>query len=110
LNVLIALLLVGIAACNLVASVRSLRDQFSVRHERVAHLLLIWCLPVAGALLVFFMLRDGPETTSGCYPNEPDVGDEYVADFGRPNDRGYMKSPDDVFHSTSTQGGESSHD
>lgn len=53
---------------------------------------------------------DTIKTTScdGTYRKEPDMGERYVTGFGRLNDRGYIRSPDDNFHPV--EGGEVSHD
>ncbi len=95
-NPLVITLLTGILAANLLATLRSQRDPWSLRHERLAHLLLIWLLPVAGAALVFFLLRDKPEPGSGKMPTMPDPGADSMAGSGRQNARGYLSddSPD----------------
>lgn len=94
----------GILGLNLAASFRSQRDQFSLRHERFARLILVWFVPVAGALLALFMLRKASEAASGKYPRKASIGDDYVTGFGLMNYRGYIKSPRDVFHSSSAAG------
>jgi hypothetical protein len=96
------LLLIGfisLLALNTHASRLSLRDELVSPSQRKAQLLLIWLLPVLGALLVMAVTNHAPARSKGSYPPEPDVGDQLVTGLGRLNERGYIRSPDDHFHS-----------
>lgn len=57
-------------ALNGYVSLRTIRDELSLRRECVAQLFLIWLFPCAGALLVLNMLRQSPEA-----PVEGDADD-----------------------------------
>lgn len=93
---------------NLVASRRSLRDALATPGQRMGQVLFVWLVPILGALVVLAVTRSAPKRSRGTYRSEPDVGAQYVTGFGRLNDRGYVRSPDDAFHLTS--GGDASPD
>lgn len=88
-----------LAALNVYASRRCWRDDLSSRGQRVAQVAFVWLVPLLGAALALNLLRKAPEGGSGRYDPEKDVGAEYVTGFGRPNEDGYVSSPDDNFHS-----------
>jgi hypothetical protein len=90
------------------ASLRCYRDTFSSRGQRLAQVVFIWVVPFFGAALALRLSRNEPERSSGEYPAEKNIGDEYVTGFGRQNSQGYISSPDDNFHSTG--GGDASPD
>lgn len=95
--------LIGIAgwvALNVYASRRSIRDELASPAQRIAQLLFIWLVPILGAIVTLAVLRNSPEPSRGTYRKEPDMGDQYVTGFGRLNERGYIRSPDDVLHPT----------
>lgn len=90
---------ISLLALNTHASRQSLRDKLSSAGQRMAQLFLIWLVPVLGALIVLAVSKNAPQRGQGSYPQTPDLGDQYVTGLGRLNDRGYIRSPDDHFHS-----------
>ena len=61
---------------NVWATYRAVRDDLSSTWQRAAHVLLIWALPVIGALLVLYLYRAQPERASGAYATESELGAE----------------------------------
>lgn len=102
--ILVILLSAGILGLNVVASLRSSKDPWSLRHERITRLVLIWGIPVAGALTVLFMLRDVYEVSSGRHSTNAELGAESLDGCGLPNDQGYISSSSEDFHSSSVTG------
>ena len=74
---LILLMLAALVALNVWVTWHVLRDDLSSPPQRVAHALVIWLLPFAGALVVLQSQRKQPERGSGQYPNNPDPGDDF---------------------------------
>lgn len=76
---LVLVLLAIILWMNVKATLLVARDSLSERSQRILQLLLVWLLPVLGALIVFAVHRP-PEKPSGKYrePAEP------AEDFGFP--------------------------
>lgn len=62
---------------NTWVSWRAINDYLATRAQRVAHILLIWGLPVLGALLVLHMQRQHPERHSGRYRDVPEPGEDF---------------------------------
>ena len=61
--------LLAIVALNILASIRVVRDEFCTGGQKIVQALIVWLLPVVGALLIFGTKRDrfersqpGPET------------------------------------------------
>ena len=84
---------------NWYASRQCLRDSLVSTRQRFAQLAFVWLIPLLGALIVIAISRNTPEPSCGRYREDPDVGDQYVTGLGRLNDRGYIRSPDENFHS-----------
>jgi hypothetical protein len=78
----VALGLVVLAA-NVWATVLVMRDSLSEPSQRMAQLLMVWLLPILGAVIVFAVHRS-VEKPSGKYKKQPDPGD----DFGFPRQAG----------------------
>jgi len=55
------------------------RDSLSESPQRIAQLMMVWLLPILGAIIVFAVHRSA-EKFSGKYREQPDPGD----DFGFP--------------------------
>ena len=71
------------------ATVLVLRDSLSERSQKLLQLLLVWFLPVLGAIIVFAVHRPA-EKHAGKYSEPPDPGD----DFGFPRAGGRSRSHD----------------
>lgn len=72
------------------ATVLVVRDTLSEPSQRFIQLLMVWLLPVIGAIIVFAVHRS-TEKHSGKYREPPDPGD----DFGFPRYGGRSRSADD---------------
>jgi hypothetical protein len=64
---------VAILALNSLASRSVVLDELSSRSQHFAQLLLVWFIPIIGALLVLQMYRRDLERPSGRYPDEKRV-------------------------------------
>ncbi|MBK6631750.1 MAG: hypothetical protein IPG33_12440 [Betaproteobacteria bacterium] len=91
-------------ALNVYASRRSIRDELASPGQRIAQLCFVWLVPILGAIVTLAVLRNTPEPSNGTYRKEPEIREEYVTGLGRLNDRGYIRSPDDNFHSMGGSG------
>jgi hypothetical protein len=78
----VALALVALAT-NVWATVLVMRDSLSEPSQRTVQLLMVWVLPIVGAVIVFAVHRS-VEKPSGKYREQPDPGD----DFGFPRHAG----------------------
>ena len=74
---LTAFLLLLIALANGWATRLVLRDELISMRQRTVQVLLIWLIPVIGAILVFAVYRR-PEPPSLKYRDAPDPGDDYA--------------------------------
>ncbi len=72
----VALLLVPLIAANGMATRLVLRDDVISRQQKIAQMLLVWLLPVIGAVLVFAVHRR-PEEPSRKYRQAPDPGEDF---------------------------------
>ena len=61
---------------NVLATRAVVRDTLSERKQRVAQLLLVWLIPLGGALVVLGVHRSA-EPPSRRYRQEPEPGDDY---------------------------------
>ena len=68
-----------LALVNLWLSWRAVHDRLATPMQRVVHVLLIWAVPVLGAMLVVHFQRSHPERSSGRYRDNPDSGDDFAA-------------------------------
>ena len=68
-----------LALINLWVSWRAAHDQLATPLQRVIHILLIWAVPVLGAMLVLHFQRSDPERSSGRYRDNPDPGEDFAA-------------------------------
>jgi hypothetical protein len=73
------------------ATMLVLRDLLSEPSQRLIQLLMVWLLPVIGAIIVFAVHRPA-EKHSGKYSEPPDPGD----DFGYPRQSSRSRSNDGV--------------
>lgn len=62
---------------NLLATRAVLRDAFAERSQKLAQLLLVWLVPIIGAILVLAFHRRS-ESPSRKYREAPDPGDDYA--------------------------------
>lgn len=92
------LIVLALLALNWYASRRCINDPLNSRGQRLAQLAAVWLVPILGPLTVIALSRNAPEASNGKYREVPDVGDQHVTGFGRLNDRGYIRSPDDNIH------------
>jgi len=65
-----------LVVANAIATKKVMRDAFAERSQRVAQLLTIWLVPVAGAIIVFAIHRRSEEP-SRQYRKPPDPGDDF---------------------------------
>ena len=56
---------------------RIVHDHLSTPSQRVAQTILVWLLPVLGAMIVLHMQRRNPEASTGKYREPPDPGDDF---------------------------------
>lgn len=77
-TILLAIILVILVALNLAATRAILKDDFSERRQRIYQLIIVWALPIVGALVVLAVHR-APEKPSRTYRDEPDAGDDFGA-------------------------------
>jgi hypothetical protein len=73
---LTAILVAAILLLQLKASLLILRDTLSESTQRVLQFLLVWLLPMIGAIIVLAVHRP-TEKSSGQYRNLPDPGDDF---------------------------------
>lgn len=53
-----------LASLNVLVSIRVIADLLSTPRQKILQLLIVWFLPVAGALLTLFMLQQVPSPTT----------------------------------------------
>jgi len=75
--VLLSLVLLNLWAIHWV-----IRDHLSSRAQRVAQLIIVWAVPVLGAMLTLMVKRQRSPRPSGRYREEPEPGDDFGG-FGR---------------------------
>ena len=73
----LAAVLAALFVLNAWVTWRACRDGLSTVTQRLAHVILIWVLPFAGALLVLHLQRHHPERASGRYRDAVDAGEEF---------------------------------
>ena len=56
---------------------RIVHDHLSTSGQRVAQTILVWLVPVLGAMIVLHMQRQNPEVSTGKYREPPDPGDDF---------------------------------
>lgn len=76
--ILIALVLAILIGMNFAATRAILKDDFTERRQRIYQLIIVWTLPIVGALVVLAVHR-APEKPSRTYRHEPDAGDDFGA-------------------------------
>ncbi len=89
-DIVLLLILVFIALMNVAATVLVIRDEYCESRQKVLQIVLVWIVPILGALAVLAVHRK-PEKLSGSYRREDD-GIGY--DFG--TQRPFSKSIGDV--------------
>jgi len=73
-----ALFAVAVPLClNVLATRAVLRDAFAERLQKVAQVLLVWLVPLIGAIVVLAVHRR-PEVPSRKYRESPDPGDDFA--------------------------------
>jgi hypothetical protein len=85
--VFVAVLGAVVFTMNIRATILVVRDSLSEPSQRLAQLLMVWLLPILGAIIVFAVHRPA-EKPSGQYREMPDPGD----DFGFPRHAGRRAS------------------
>jgi len=74
---LFVFLLVAIGLLNIIATLAVRRDEYSEPLQKALQILLVWLVPILGALLVLAVHRK-PEKASGRYRSGSDpVGDDF---------------------------------
>lgn len=69
----------GVLLANVLASRRIIRDELGTSGQKVAQFLLVWLVPVAGAVCVFLLTRSSLGPGAGRYHVEREEPDEDVA-------------------------------
>ena len=75
LEVLIAVV-IGLIALNVFVTYRVIRDDLAEPIHRVTHILLVWLVPVVGALIVLHLQRKSLESASGRYHEPAELRDD----------------------------------
>lgn len=73
----IALIIAPIAAIvglNIWATLRIIQDSLSERHQRIYQLLIVWFIPILGALIVIYVTRENLGKHSGKYAEGTEAG------------------------------------
>lgn len=68
--VMLLIALGAIIAANLFATWRIARNDFDPASQRLLQLAFVWCLPIIGAAIVFFLTRANLEPHVGRYPKK----------------------------------------
>ena len=89
--VFVLVLVVAVLWMNIKATLLVIRDSLSDPKQRLMQLLMVWLLPILGAIIVLSVHRP-TEKHPGKYREPPDVGD----DFGFPRHSGRGRSNDGV--------------
>ena len=80
---LILTILLAVAAAILMANIfvssRIVRDKLGTSKQKVAQFLLVWLLPIAGAIFVLILTRTSLVPGSGCYDAKREEPDDDVA-------------------------------
>jgi hypothetical protein len=74
---IVAFLVVPLVVANLLATRLVLRDELISRSQRFVQVLMVWLIPIIGAVLVFAVHRR-PEAPSRKYRETPDPGDDFA--------------------------------
>jgi hypothetical protein len=69
-------LIVGVLVANIIATRLVLRDDLLERGQRVFQLLVVWLVPILGAIGVFAIHRSHEQAPGG-YRNPPDPGEDF---------------------------------
>ncbi len=75
--VLIAFVFCAVIALNITATVAIARDALSERSQKLWQLVLVWLLPIVGAIITLAVHR-APEKPSRQYREPPDPGDDFA--------------------------------
>jgi len=67
----------AIVGLNLWTTRAVLADDSATTVQRAGQCLIVWFVPVIGALLTLYLKRDQPEKGSGKYREVPDAGDDF---------------------------------
>jgi hypothetical protein len=79
---ILTILLAFVAAifvANVLASIRIVRDKLGTSTQKVAQFLLVWLLPIAGAIFVLMLTRTSLVPGSGRYDAKREEPDDDVA-------------------------------
>jgi hypothetical protein len=74
---ILSLILFACALLSAWVTLRIVRDHLSTPGQRVAQIILVWVLPVLGAMAVLHMQRQYLEVASGKYREPPEPGDDF---------------------------------
>lgn len=66
-----------ILGLNVKATISILRDTFSERTQKIAQLLIVWLVPIVGAIVVLAIHRP-TEAPSRKYREAPDTGEDFA--------------------------------
>lgn len=80
------LLIGGIVAANVIASVRAIRYDGSTKEQEIIQLALVWVLPILGAVLVLIFTRQHTETSSGHREGAETIWDDLPVNHERGED------------------------
>jgi hypothetical protein len=75
---LIGIILIVLLLINAWATRTVVRDDLASSGQRTAQIVFVWVVPFFGALLALHLKRRLPEPSTGCYPTEPDPGDDFA--------------------------------
>jgi hypothetical protein len=84
-DIVLLLILAVIGVMNVAATVQVGRDEYSEPRQKVLQIILVWIVPILGALVVLAVHRK-PEKPSGTYRAADDgIGDDFGASrpFGK---------------------------
>ena len=74
---LVVVILLFLLLLNARATYEIVQDDFSSRGQRISQIIIVWAIPLLGALLTLYFKRQQPEPASGRYRKEPDAVDDF---------------------------------
>jgi hypothetical protein len=75
---LFAGMLLCLSLLNLLACYHVVQDELSSPGQKTAQIIIVWCIPIVGALLTLHLKRKQPERASGRYSEESDSENDFA--------------------------------